>query len=153
MWNFTSSVFITVGVADTLCHPQFCRVPTLFRISQEDEAFLRETLAALLGQRNTSALVLAMEARKGPDTGHLLEDLMATFHQPEIIEKLLAVFMTVGDAGTPGTLSSSVPSLSRLTNCMVYHEDEAMLRESLQNLGRILSAERRVHNGVGCRGP
>ena len=41
--------------------------------------------------------------------GHLLEDEMATFHQPGILEKLLAVFMTVGNAGTPGTFSSSGP--------------------------------------------
>ena len=56
VWNFTSSVFMTVGVADTLCHPQFCRVPILCRCSE----FLRKTrlyfeklLAALLGQRHT----------------------------------------------------------------------------------------------------
>ena len=54
--TFTSSVFTTVSVADTLCHPQFCRVPTLCRFSK----FLRKTrlyfeklLAALLVQRNT----------------------------------------------------------------------------------------------------
>ena len=39
--------------------------------------------------------------------GHLLEDEMATFHQPGILKKLLAVFMTVGNAGTHGTFSSS----------------------------------------------
>ena len=43
-------------------------------------------------------------------TGHHLEDMIATSHQPGILEHLLAVFMTVGNAGTPGTFSSSGPS-------------------------------------------
>ena len=50
VWNFTSRVFMTVGVADRLHFEKLLKI-----------------LAALFGQRNTSALVLAMEAR-GPNT-------------------------------------------------------------------------------------
>merc|ERR1712136_553714 len=105
---------------------------------QEDEAMLRETLENL--GRSPSAekhmrIVLAMEAREGPNTrdkaerlmaatGHLFEDMMATYHPPGIAGKvagkssntqwafrqlwsnvvwnlprdLNSVFMTVGDA-------------------------------------------------------
>ena len=108
---------------------------------QEDEAMLRETLENL--GRSPSAekhmrIVLAMEAREGPNTrdkaerlmaatGHLFEDMMATYHPPgiagevagkssntqwafrqlwkkygvELHERdLSSVFMTVGDADT-----------------------------------------------------
>ena len=60
---------------------------------------LLKILAALLRKRNTSALVLAMEAREGPNnrdpagcllaaTGHHLKDMMATNDQPGIFDKI-----------------------------------------------------------------
>ena len=132
-----SRVFMTVG--DLLWQPsELCRVhgsadTSLCGAKLTKDAGIDRHIVRLLRQRDTCTLVLAVEAREGPNTsseaerlmattGHLIEDVTASYHPPGLAGDVAKTSSNTQWAFRQcsssvmlthrGIPSSSVPSLS-----------------------------------------
>ena len=116
--------------------------------SQEDEALFREAFESLSSSPLAEKHVRIVLARKGPREVSPPQDYSRLDHDQNDLGGKSCIFSGVGAWRMSSASSVDWPSFARktpshtLSSFPSYQEDEAMFRETIENLGRAPSAEK-----------